>query len=503
MFQGRTSRLLLLAAACVGAAGCQVQVPLPAGLAAPHAQPVPSTTVSTEPIPAEPIPTEPMPSEPMPSDTLPGEVGAPGLGLAHDPWIAGAGDSAKGDRGVGPGAVPSPVATSPADMLWGDGLGDVPVLPDVEAGAYAQDPRWPAFVRAWNERVTAAFERLGVVTGLTFAKTGRPRVVLRPFLDETRTHELRAEIRAGLRRAVVHVNAEPLMAGTHDADRVLLRALAEAAFDDASRRQGAVPRWFVRMAASAASGDVAERLLALRRQAETEEGSVLHVDPADVHAAEATGLAALLLLASRGQPQDVRRAVLFVADGDDADRVVARLTRAVNGGWASSARLALGAGLADIDPAPWRLLATAQLTATETGRAGLEALLSDGAPAEVADEIAVLRARTALAEGDAEGARQALAAVAPDAARRLAEPAAAVVLRIELESRAGGDARVARRLAAQLDLDYPRSEARRNVRSQHPMLGMEEDPQRWLGTMHDRVAAEGVAELGLRTIEQY
>ena len=376
-------------------------------------------------------------------------------------------------------------------------------MPGVEPGPYARDARWPAFVRGWPDRVERALDRLAVVTGLSFAASGTPRVVLRAFREETRTHELRAEIMQGRRRSVVHVNIEPLIAGVDDVDRVLLRALAEAAFQDAGRRHVPVPMWFVGMASSVAAGEADARMEALRRLAFETEESVLRVDPDDPSAAEATGLAALALLSERLEPGAIRRAILFVADGDEASNVLGRLVREADGGWARPARIALGERLAAIDVEAWRLLAEARKAAADLGRIGIDATLPEEIPADIADEIRVLRAEASLAEGDVASARAELRALSPDAAARLENPAAAMALRIDVESRPGGDVAVARRLTTQLDRDFPKSNARTRLRRAHPLLGIEEDPQRWLEVMGERIAQGGTDELDLGTLERY
>jgi hypothetical protein len=374
---------------------------------------------------------------------------------------------------------------------------------DVQAGTYADDPRWPAFARAWPQRVARAFDRLAVVTGLDFADRPRPRVVLRPFGDERRTRELGAEIVDGRSRSVLRVNAEPLLAGVRDPDRVLLRGLAEAAFEEVARRQRPVAPWVLHLAEAAAAGDLPRRLAALQRHALEEGEGVLRVDPDDPAAAEATGLAALLLLAAQGRPGVVRRTLVFAADGDDAGEAVGRVARQPGGGWAQAGERALRARLATLDATPWRVLGRARTAAREAGRAGFEAALPAQVPEEIADEVHVLRARLALDAGDRALARKELAALGAHAPARLEDPAGALALRVRVESGAGGDARLARRLAAQLDRDYPKSKARRALRRRRPLLGSQEDPEAWLAAMRAHVTGEGTADLDLRTLERY
>ena len=70
-----------------------------------------------------------------------------------------------------------------------------------------------------------------------------------------------------------------------DPDRVLLRALAAAAFEEAGRRHAPVPPWFTAMAQMAAAGDLDARVAALHRR--TLAGGRPVVDPDDPRAAEA------------------------------------------------------------------------------------------------------------------------------------------------------------------------------------------------------------------------
>ncbi len=374
---------------------------------------------------------------------------------------------------------------------------------DAEAGLYAGDPRWAALTAAWPQRAGAAFERLEVVTGLTFEDGMAPRLLLRPFGDERVPFEVRMEIVDGRRRAVIHVNAEPQLAGVRDIDRVLLRALCTAAFQDAARRHGAVTPWMERMAATAAAGDLDERLTALHRRLVNGATDAATVAADKPGAAEATGVAALVLLAERGQPDDIRRMLGFVADGDAPGTVLGRLVGEPDGRWERPAQKALQIRLGSYDPEPWRLLEQADEAAHETGRLGLETLFADAVPREIAEEVSVLRARAVADEGDYAQARTLLAGMADDAPSRLRDPAAALALRIRVELHAGGNADLARRLARELERDFPRSSARRDLAKQHPLLGMEEDPQAWIATLRLRIEQDGAGDLDLKTISRY
>jgi hypothetical protein len=372
-----------------------------------------------------------------------------------------------------------------------------------EPGPYRADPRFAELAATWGERVDRALERMAIVTGLRFEDGAEPRVVLGSLGDERVPYELRAEVREGRRRVQLVVNAEPLLGGVRQPDRVLLRALGAAAFEDAARRHGAVARWLVALAGTAAAGDLADRLAALRRRSYAGDPDVLRVDPTDATAAEATSLAALLLVTRRGEPAQVRRLLRFVADGDDADEVLGRFSRQPAGGWAQQARLLLRERLAALPGEPWRVLRAAEEALEDAGGAGLDAALADGVPREIRDEVTVLRARAAAAEGDHATARTLLRSLDATAPGRLRDPAAALALRIRVESRRGGDPRIARELAGRLDRDFPRSRARADLRRRHPLLGMEEDPRRWMALTRARIEQEGTGALDLKTIERY
>ena len=288
-----------------------------------------------------------------------------------------------------------------------------------------------------------------------------------------------------------------------DADRVLLRAFADAAFQDAAQRHGSVPRWLIEMAGTAAAGELDERLALLHRRALAGDREVLRVDAEDAGVAEQTGAAALVFLTERGQPQEVRYLLEMVADGDGADTVMARLARQPDGTWSRAAAIAYRLKLGALDAEPWQVLRAAEVALAESGGAGLDASLPAEVPAEIGDEVLVLRARAAADEGDLAAAAEWLAQLSDVAAQTLRDPAAALSLRIRVESRAGGDAGVARRLALQLDADFPRSAARIALRQKNPLLGMEEDPQRWLATMRARIEASGTDDIELKTLERY
>ena len=372
-----------------------------------------------------------------------------------------------------------------------------------EADGYRFDPRWEALSSDFQTRMRGALERLEVVAGLRFPASRVPEVILRPFGDETIPYEMRARIVDGRRRVSIHINAEPLMGGVLDPDRVLLRALADAAFQDAAQRHGAVPRWMTEMAGTVVSGELPVVLERLHRRMLAGDNEVLRLDNEDAAVAVQTGAAALILLTERGQPDDIRHLLQSVADGDGADSVMARLAHEPDGTWLRPANTAYRLRLSSLDDAPWRLLARARAAVDESGGAGLESVLPSEIPLEVIDEIRLLRAKAAADEGNHAVAASLLAELSADAPSRLEDPASALALRIRVESRPGGNVDLARRLALQLDSDFPRSAARASLRRSHPLLGMEEDPQRWLRTMRGHIARSGTEGLDLAVIERY
>ncbi len=370
-------------------------------------------------------------------------------------------------------------------------------------GVYAADPRWRRLAIDWHERVDRAVDRFAIITGITFDDGSGPEIVLTPLGDERVPYELNTRIKDGRRSVLLRINAEPLVAGVLDPDRTLLRALGDVAFEDAARRHGHMPRWIAYMAGTAAAGDMDRQLEGLHRRAVEGDRDALVVSAENARAAQATAIAALLLLADRGQPGDVRKLLRFASDGDDPDALLIRLTKEAEGSWVGRARDVFNLQIERLNARPWKQLARARAAVDESGRAGLDAMLGDEVPPQIADEITVLRARASADEGAFARARTLLRTLSPDAMAILAEPAEAVALRIRVESRAGGDAALARRLAGELDRDFPRSSARAALRRDNPMLGMEEDPQRWMSTMRARIEWEGSGSLTLATIDRY
>lgn len=367
-------------------------------------------------------------------------------------------------------------------------------------GPYAGDARVRALIDDWPLRVGEALDRLTLVTGLSFGEVA-PEVALVALRDEGRAFEIRTRIVDGVRVPLLRVNLERLAAGIEDPDEVLARALAGAALEYAARRSGSVvPPWLLEAAGAAAGGVLAERVERLVRD-DVLEGRepAARVDPLAARANASTGLAVVLLLLERGGPDMVRRFFDAVAEGDPAEEALGRLLRDGPTLWAA-VRRALDDRLAAIDPAPWRLLVRADEALAETGRAGLLAVLEAGRSDVVADDLAVLAARAALAEGDVDAARAALRALGPDAPRRLRRPLEAALLRLRVEAAPGGDPVLAADLLERLARDFPRT-------GEADRWGAEwrvgQTGEGGLAALRRRVETEGLEALDLATAVRY
>lgn len=359
----------------------------------------------------------------------------------------------------------------------------------VEAGPYEGDVRVADLLAAWPERVAEAQERVALVTGLGLEDM-QGEAWLVPLRDESRDSELRIVLRAGRRQPRLRVNLEWVAAGRSPVGEVLARGLVLGLLEVAALRSGvATPPWAQALAALAAGGDLQarlERMMALDVLAGREPAA--RVDPSDPAHAEGTGMAALLLLLERGGPDRVRAFLRGLADGDEAGSLLQRLAREHAEPW-PVARGALEERMAPVDLAPWRLLAQAERALAESGRAGLMALVPADAAPEPREEMLVLGARAALAEGDLAAARSALALLGPDAAARLRDPRAALELRVQVEAAPGGDQALAQRLAEDLGRDYPRSGALDRLRS---VLRLPEDPARVMQSLEARAQGAGL-----------
>ncbi len=459
-----------------------------------------------------PLPRQ-VPKGRCPASVLPGRQRLAGLWLGLIVFAAGGCTGG----GLGQRGAPTGPAAPAAGLEHGDpdAVSLPPVGPESPAvepaepvhlgaeswlGTDGSDARLEALRAVWDDEVAAALERVTVVTGLVLPGV---EVRLAALGDEEVPFEVRTAVRDGVRTPLVVVNAEPIVAGRISVARVLLRALGAAAYEGAAGRHGPVPRWLREVASTAAAGDLERRMEGLARALAQGAQRATRVDADDPEAAVATGAAALLLLADAERPGEVRRFLRYAAEGDDASALLGRMAREPGGDWVGRARVLLLGRLQEIDASAWRWLEHARQVLAEEGRAGLLAIVPQQPAAEIADDLALLLAQAAAQEGDLAAARALLRGLPPDAGARLLDPAAALALHARLEARAGGDGALARKLAVRLDRDYPRSPHRLALRDEHPLLGLEEDPQYWLAATRERMEREGVEAIDLRTAERY
>ncbi len=372
-------------------------------------------------------------------------------------------------------------------------------LGTVEAGGYSDDARVAELIASWRERVARAQDRVALVTGLSLEEV-EVEAVLAPLGDETRAFDLRTVLRAGRRQPLVRVNLERLANGRERLEALLPRALTLALLEVSTLRAGgALPPWLGALAGMAAAGDLAERLeAAVRADVLAGRGLGARVEPEDAAQAETTGAAGLLLLLERGGPEAVRAFLRGVADGDDPQGLLQRSTKEPGRPW-GAARALLQERLDDIDARPWRLLLDLEAARVEAGRAGLLAALPVELPEQIADEVRVLSAGAALAEGDMGAARATLRALLPDVAGRLRDPLGAERLRVRAEAAPDGDLHLALATLARLELDYPRTGEVELLREE---LRLPDSPERVLASLRRRAQGPRLEALDLATIQR-
>ncbi len=387
-----------------------------------------------------------------------GAAGRDRRSTGADPYGDAATGLAPGERGADAGPAALSAGETPP--------GDAPVA-EVDPGPYATDERFLGLAASFAERVRSATDRLELATGLAFRDRAGPRVLLAAMKDERRAFRVSTEVVGGRRRSLVVVNAEPLVAGTDNPDRVLLRALAQAALDVPGRAHP-VPPWFCRYVGFLASGDAADRVLRLAR-ARRRGDAPPRVDAGDPEAADTTGLAVSLLLATRSKPADVRRLVDLVADGDDAAALLPKWIGDTEGEWVGSARRALADAIsdADSDDAAEGRLVEARAALAELGPLGLADVLdakgaSTDAPAWYLAEADALRLSAAIRSGDGVGAREVLLRHPPEPATLalLEAPGTYLLDAAEAERLEGGSALAAWERLVRFDRDFPRNPRR-------------------------------------------
>lgn len=381
---------------------------------------------------------------------------------------------------------------------------DVPIA-EVDPGPYVTDDRFLGLAASFAERVRAAADRLELATGLAFRDRAAPRVLLTALRDERRAYRLSSEIVAGRRRMLLLVNAEPLVVGSENPDRVLLRGLAAAAIEGSTRKRP-VPGWFSVYAGLLASGDAADRVIRLAR-ARVRGDDLPRVDAADWEAAEATGLAVSLLLATRSKPEDVRHWVDLVADGDDPATTLPKLVGESEGEWASAARRALADAVsdADADEAAERRLLAARKATDELGPAGLAEALEGVAatndlPSWFFVEADALRLGCALRAGDVALARTLVERRPPEAATLglLRDPGTYLLDAARVERREGGNALLAWERLVRFDRDFPKHPARTEAFDEMVALLGQLPPDLDLLLMERLVRERGTASIDAR-----
>lgn len=410
-----------------------------------------------------------------------------------------------GDAATGLPALSTDPAEEPACAT------EVPIsdVPRAEADplGYADDDRFLALAATWPDRVRAATERLELMTGLTFHDRAAPRVVLTPLRDERVPYRLATEIVEGRRRPVLRVGAEPLVSGTDRPERVLLRGLAAAALEGPARATP-LPAWFTVSVGTLAAGDLADRLEALARAA-VRGAKAPSVDARDPAEAEATGLAVVVLLAGASTPDDVRRLILLVADGDDPTALLPRWIQDREGEWVGRARQALGDAVADVPVDLDVALREVRRAFDDLGPVGLEEALAAAAregtpPAWFAAEADALRLEGAIRAGDVAGAREVLARSPPGPAvlGLLADPGAYLLRAARAEAMGVGDATPAWRLLRRFALDFPAHRGRAEAEALLPSLLPRLPPDLETDALRRVIAEQGTSAVDVRTAER-
>ncbi len=422
----------------------------------------------------------------------------------------------RGAAGPGASGPDGDAATGlPALALEGGaeaGLGaDAPIsdVPRAEADpvAYAGDDRFLALAATWPEKVRAATERLELTTGLAFRDRAAPRVVLTPLRDERVPFRLSTEIVEGRRRPVLRVGAESLVAGTDRPERVLLHALAVAALEGPARATP-MAAWFPVFAGTLAAGDLADRLEALARAA-VRGATPPSVDARDPARADATGLAVVVLLAGASTPEDVRRLVLLVADGDDPGALLPRWIEDREGEWVGRARQALLDATANVPVDLDVALRGVRRAHDELGPVGLEEALAAAAkgstlPVWFGAEADALRLEGAIRTGDVAASREVLERSPPGAEvlGRLADPGAYLLLAARAEALVGGDATLAWRLLRRYALDFPAHPGRAEAEALLPGLLPRLPPELETEALRRVIADQGTAAVDVRSAER-
>lgn len=378
-----------------------------------------------------------------------------------------------------------------------------PVTTRTEAGVYGEDERWFPLAHRFDDVTQSVLGDMAERAGIGFKGGLAPEVVLMPLRDESQAHRIRTQVEAGRRRLRIEVNVEPIVARRRSLSQALGAALVAARFEETRLRHGAVPAWVIQLGAAVCDADLGGQLrdLQRRRALGLDTGGLIDVD--DPRRAETTALAIWLLMRKEGRDGEIPRVLAFAAEGDDPLTGVQRALRLPDDQWRGPARRALEVALETLDAPNWSLLTELERERASAGRSGLLAALPDPLPPAVEPEVQVLLAEAAVAEGDWDAARPLLRFLDADALGSIRDPAGALALGVEVESRAGGDQHLAGRWLARLERDYPKSTALARLRDEQPLLGCGVDPAGWLARMGRRIEERGFAGLGLPVLERY
>lgn len=399
-------------------------------------------------------------------------------------------ESARGRDGDPATSLPTVLSSDAAGLEAREAPPPGRPVVEVAPGPYADDPRFAVLASTLSDEVRAATDRLELTTGLGFRDRAPPRVVLGALRLETQSHALETEVGGGRRRARLELNARAILTGRASIDRVLLRGLCEAALQpppSVGAFSGRTPPpWFVLFAGHFVSGDAADEVERWAR-ARFHGGVAPRVDPSDPAHARATGLAVALLLAERSTPEQARRVLALVADGDEPERLVRRALGDPTAPFSGEGRELLEDAMSRVGLDGERVVARAREALATLGPGGLADALAEvdraSLPVRVRAELDALALRAALRTGDVEAGRAALAlapcepaflALLEDPARHLLE--AARLHALDDAAPSDGVA-AADGLLVQLLLDFPahplRAEALEELERLLPRLALE------------------------------
>ena len=208
-------------------------------------------------------------------------------------------------------------------------------------------------------------------------------------------------------------------------------------------------------------------------------------------------------------PEDVRRLVLLVADGDDPGALLPRWIQDREGEWVGRARQALLDATADVPVELDVALRAARRALDELGPVGLEEALAAAAkeaalPVWFAAEADALRLEGAIRTGDVAAAREVTARSPPEpeVLGRLADPGAYLLLAARAEALLGGDATLAWRLLRRYALDFPAHRGHAEAEALLPALLPRLPPELETEALRRVIAEQGTAAVDVRSAER-